>query len=64
MAKPLTFAMAVYKYACHQYDNYGQTLNGYYPMEEHSVLLDSGAWILKDNRITYCKVCASGKVIT
>ena len=64
MAKPITFAMAVYKYACHKYDNYGQSMNGYYPIEEYSTHNADGSWILRDDKHTYCKVCTSGKVIT
>ena len=62
--KNITFKMAVYKYACHKYDNYGQSMNGYYPLENCSTKNPDGSWILRDTEHTYCKVFASGKVIT
>ena len=49
MAKnKMTFKMAVYKYACHLQDSYGQSIsNGEYPCEECSIKDAKGAWYLR-----------------
>lgn len=63
MPKQITYAMAVYKYACHLYDTYGQSIGNNYPNEELSKKLEDGSWLLRDEISTLCKVTNTGKVL-